>query len=251
MVSGRRNLGTHGLGQVKGGGGRGGQGSGSGSVVVGLLGVDGAPCQGRVLRESPCSWGVRSGEACEAPRGGREAHGHAPPCDTPQASLHAHTLEESHPCQVAAQQEGDLAETRMSEQRVGLSEEPGQGWCPSARSVLWEVGSLGLSREEAPQASLLSPCAVSDSESRDRARTCQERAWPHSSPGGHRGPGSRRQQVEKPWSSQGRGRWGWAGVVLPRRVGAKLHADAVGGGPPGCPVRSLGTALGAALPHPA
>ncbi|XP_039735724.1 pericentrin isoform X5 [Pteropus medius] len=44
-----------------------------------------------------------------------------------EASLHAHTmLEESPQCQVAAQQEGDLAEIWMSEQRVGLSEEPGQ-----------------------------------------------------------------------------------------------------------------------------
>ncbi|ELK03604.1 Pericentrin [Pteropus alecto] len=48
-----------------------------------------------------------------------------------EASLHAHTmLEESPQCQVAAQQEGDLAEIWMSEQRVGLSEEPGQDLAP-------------------------------------------------------------------------------------------------------------------------
>lgn len=130
--------------------------------------------------------------------------------EQPEASLHAHTTsEEGHQCRVAAQQEGDLAETRMSAQHVGLSEELGQGWCLSARSVLWEVGSLGLSRAEALQASLLSPCGVA--ESGGRARMCQDRAWPHSSPGGHRGPGGRRQQVEKPWSSQrrtaGGGQW--------------------------------------------
>lgn len=48
-------------------------------------------------------------------------------------------------------------------------------------------------------------------ESGGRARMCQDRAWPPSSPGGHRGPGGRRQQVEKPWSSQrraaGGGQW--------------------------------------------
>lgn len=137
----------------------------------------------------------------------------------PQASLHAHTTsEEGHQCRVAAQQEGDLAETRMSAQHVGLSEELGQGWCLSARSVLWEVGSLGLSRAEALQASLLSPCGVA--ESGGRARMCQDRAWPHSSPGGH-GPGRQEAAGGETVVIAEAGCRGWAVAVLPRRADAR------------------------------
>ncbi|XP_036093966.1 pericentrin isoform X3 [Rousettus aegyptiacus] len=51
--------------------------------------------------------------------------------EQPEASLHAHTTsEEGHQCRVVAQQEGDLAETRMSAQHVGLSEELGQDLAP-------------------------------------------------------------------------------------------------------------------------
>lgn len=55
---------------------------------------------------------------------------------SPKEDLCLHTqLEESSRCQVAAQQEADLAGTQVVAQHVGLSEEPGPGGYTSVAQV--------------------------------------------------------------------------------------------------------------------